>query len=198
MTIYLREHPQSNYQARTRLNAEKSDLTIAFTVDQYTAGEILTRKLATVEKYGHINLNDTTPIQAARHIKYMVENKLRDKPFDVLNIAGNGAYTMRKHGWTQEQVNKYVFETLHILRDQLAIMPSKGVRSGGQTGVDIAAAVACQALGVDAVITFPRGYRQRTAESVDITQSIDEVITSVDKMAKTLMDSLPPVVPAII
>lgn len=186
MPVYLREHQQPGYMGRTKFNAVSSDLTIAFTVDQFTAGEIQTRKMATELRYMHINLKTTSPTCAARDIHNRIANQFSKEPCNIINIAGNGIYTLVRHGWAQDQVNQYLFDTFSELESKWDSMPVKGFRSGGQTGVDIAAAVMAYALGVDAVVTFPRSYRQRGVDGQDFTQTQEDVMLKVVTMSKQL------------
>lgn len=189
MTIYLREHHERGYQGRTRFNAGNADLTIAFTVDAATAGERMTRKAATEAKYGHIDLNTASPTCAARAIQYLTQSKVQERlcrPCEILNIAGNGLHTLTRRGWTQEQVNQYLYDTFIELRDKWGCMPTKGLRSGGQTGVDIAAAVVAQAIGLDAVITFPPYYLQRDCVGRDFTQTKNAILQEIAAMATRL------------
>lgn len=189
MAVYLKEHHQSNYQGRTKFNANMSDITIAFTVDKFTAGEVLTRKAATDAKYGHIDLNTTSPTCAARAIQYLIQSKVEGhlcRPCEILNVAGNGIQTLGRHGWTQDQVNQYLYDVFVELRDKWGMLPTKGFRSGGQTGVDIAAAVMAEAVGVDAVITFPKGYRQRGLDAQDFYGTNEDVMQQIKAMAALL------------
>lgn len=186
MKVYLVEYHERGYQGRTRFNASNADLTIAFTVDATTAGERLTRKAATEAKYGHIDLNTASPTCAARAIHYLVQSKVVGRPCEILNIAGNGLQTLSRHGWTQGQVNQYLYEVFVELRDKWGLLPTKGLRSGGQTGVDIAAAVMADTIGIDAVITFPTGFLQRGADGRDFTQTKEDVRQKIAVMTTLL------------
>lgn len=185
MAVYLKEHSQYSYQPRTKFNADNSDLTIAFTVDQFTAGERLTRKLATEMKYMHINLHTVSPACAARDIHNRIASQFKGA-CNIINIAGNGVYTLTRHKWMQGDANQYLFDTFSVLKDKWGNMPVKGFRSGGQTGVDIAAAVMAYALGADAVITFPKSYRQRGVDGQDFVEKREDVMMKVIAMDKQL------------
>lgn len=186
MGIYLCEHPSSGYKARTELNANESDITIAFTVDENTAGELLTRKCATEEKYGRVDLNTTSPTCAARNIHYLITTKLCGKSLNVINIAGNGIHTLNKHDWTQQQINQYLFKVFTELKEKWNLIPLKGIRSGGQTGVDIAGVVIAYKLGLNAIITFPKGFIQRGTNGKDFEQTKDDVRQSILMMAEEI------------
>ena len=62
--------------------------------------------------------------------------------------------------------------------------------SGGQTGIDISAAVAGPILRIPTEINFPLGYKQRLANGLDIVQTLDEVMLSVESMQKELLEDL--------
>lgn len=170
MTIHLVEHSSTDYPPRTRWNAERADLTIAFTVDSTTPGERLTKRLAG-SKYLHIDLNTTTPAIAASLIG----------TFAIINIAGNDISTLIKHGWTQQRVNQFLYD---IFKQCPA--PTRGFLSGGQTGVDIAAAVIAQRLGLNALITFPNGYKQRNQSGIDFTNTETAIREQITSMANDL------------
>lgn len=74
------------------------------------------------------------------------------------------------------------------------ILPSS-FRSGGQAGVDIACAVACHELGLDATILFPAGCRQRNeAEAeVEVYHSRDEMMQLIaEQAAQARQESITP------
>lgn len=183
MGIWVQEHDDPGYRGRTLFNAQRADLTIAFTVDASTHGEQLTRQAATEARYGHIDLNVSSPSCAAHDIHTMIATKLEGLPFNILNIAGNGLQTLSRHGWTQCKINQYIFDTFVELRDMWNTLPAKGLRSGGQTGVDMAAAVMAKELNLDAVIMMPRGFRQRGADGTDILQTRDDVLRKIAAMS---------------
>ena len=166
-TLDIREHTSVHYGPRTYHNAHVADLTAAFAVDFTTAGERLTHKAAS-GKYVAIDIVRLQPKEAAQ----LVLREALRLGAHVLNVAGNGIYTLQARGWTQERINAYVADTLAAAHDALR---SHGDReagltrivSGGQTGVDLAGLVAAHRLGIDAVATLPKGFVQRGADMVD-------------------------------
>ena len=166
-TLDIREHTSVHYAPRTYHNAHVADLTAAFAVDFTTAGERLTHKAA-AGKYVAIDIVRLQPKEAAQ----LVLREALRLGAHVLNVAGNGIYTLQARGWTQERINAYVADTLAAAHDALR---SSGDReagltrivSGGQTGVDLAGLVAAHRLGIDAVATLPKGFVQRGADMVD-------------------------------
>lgn len=101
-----------------------------------------------------------TPLEAAR----LLYKALRFHNAKTLNIAGNGIYTLQE-SCAQEALNQWLFDVISIVHRH---WPLAAVRSGGQTGVDLAGLVAAYALGVWRVISLlPRGYVQRGADKVD-------------------------------
>jgi hypothetical protein len=152
------EHSSSKYTPRTYHNAKTADLTAAFAVDFTTAGEKCTHKAAG-DAYVALPLTQDW-LESARWL-YIATKSLKEP---VLNIAGNGIYTLAKHGWTQEQVNQYVYD---VLKKVHAYRHFKTIISGGQTGVDIAGIVAAVALGIPAEAMLPKGFIQRYEDKVD-------------------------------
>lgn len=174
------EHKSYSYAPRTWQNAAEGDVTAAFAVDFNTAGEKLTKKAAG-NKLVSIKLIDDGLLFCARQLF----SAMRKVDAKVLNVAGNGIYTMSKHGWSQERVNQYVYDTLKLIHTHL---PIQKIISGGQTGADIAGAVAAVALNIPATITLPKGFRQRFEDGIDICQTkadiLSQIVTGVEALAK--------------
>ena len=178
--LTVQEHTSSSYAPRTYANALNADLTVAFAVDFTTAGERLTHKAAQA-RYHAIPLAGE-PIVAARSLY----RAMRLHNARTLNIAGNGIYTLSQVGsWSQESVNQWVFA---VLQKVAAHWPLTHVRSGGQTGVDIAGVAAAHALGLDALALLPRGYRQRHTDKRDREHSQAEIHAQIEHYAKQLVD----------
>ena len=175
----LQEHKSDSYGPRTYLNASFSDVTIAFAVNFNTAGEILTEKAAKGRIIQIPLVKGISSKQAARSIF----SEMRKQGWRTVNIAGNGMYTLRPEGITQEHLNQAVYETLSYVHHYLGITR---LRSGGQTGADLAGAVAGLVLGIPSIITYPKGYRQRTADGNDIIQSRDEAMDTIKRYAENI------------
>ena len=168
--LTLTQHASSGYKPRTLHNAASATLTVAFALDFNTAGERLTKKAAMsagTHRYVAIPLN-TDPLEASRMVYRamldLIRCELVHDRIMVLNIAGNGIYSLSEHGWTQDRVNQYVYQVLTKVNEHLNI---HRIVSGGQTGADIAGLVAAVAMGVDAVGTLPKGFLQRGIDGVD-------------------------------
>lgn len=158
----IREHCGAGYAARTRFNAVSADLTVAFAADFCTAGEKLTRKAAG-ERYLAISL-DMPCIDASR----LLYRALRHWGVDILNVAGNGIATLVRHGWSQDSADEHVFDVLATVYHH---WPLRRIITGGQTGIDLAGAIAAVALGIDVAITMPPGFLQRHEDGVDRVHS---------------------------
>lgn len=156
--ITITSLPGKGYGARTRHNAERADLTVAFAIDYQTTGEQATRKFAG-EKYLSIPFG-FKPIDAAKKLL----NVMSDRNVSILNIAGHGLHTLGRHGKTQSDTNKWLFEVLRFAHDR---RPIQKIVSGGQTGIDTAAAVAGVALGIEVDISYPDGFLRRGADGKD-------------------------------
>lgn len=167
MGIIIREHKSPSYAPRTWANAAEADVTIALAVDYTTAGERLTHKAAGDKKYLKLPLSYYWLENARTLFKRIPKHSLI-----TLNIAGNGIYTLAKHGWTQEEVNVQIWcmiEQVHQFR------PIGKIISGGQTGVDLAGGYAGWKLGIDTVLTLPKGFKQRHEDGIDRDHTEDEI-----------------------
>lgn len=156
--ISIASLPGKGYGARTRHNAERANLTVAFAIDYQTTGEQATRKFAG-EKYLAIPFG-FKPIDAAKKLLAgMTEHNA-----SVLNIAGHGLHTLNRHGKTQGDTNKWMHEVLRFAHDR---RPIQKIVSGGQTGVDTAAAVAGVALRIPVDLAYPDGFLRRGVDGKD-------------------------------
>lgn len=182
----VREHKSPKYQQRTELNASSADLTIACAEDYESSGERLTRRLAEArgkERYLKLPLS-MKPIEAAR----LLWRRCKDLNVRTLNIAGNGIYTLKKYGWTDDSVNEWMYQMFKFVSQHhdfdLFI-------SGGQTGADFAGGVAAEALGIDAVMTFPKGFKQRTLTVYELIQTEGDVLRTLALQLQVLRENHP-------
>ena len=160
----------SNYQHRTFLNIELSEVTLVFAIDTTTAGEKCTKNYANicekpiftfvVNENGKLDISNKPEIDKAL-------NHIRDNKLSIVNIAGNGIYTFAKYGITQQRINELVYNLLKYLIDNGCEI--KKVRSGGQTGADESGLVAGDKLGIETISFCPKGWRFRTANGKDIS-----------------------------
>jgi len=171
MALVIREHKSSSYGPRTYANANDADVTIALAVDYSTAGERLTHKAAG-GRYLKLDIFNTSVIDCAR----LLWKRLQTAEGSVINVAGNGIYTLAKHGWTQEITNGLVYHMLDLVHEH---HPITKIISGGQTGVDLAGGYAGWKLGIDTVMTLPKGFKQRGADGVDREHTEDEICKQV-------------------
>lgn len=166
--VTVQEHKSDSYAPRTYFNATSGDVTVAFAVDLSTAGEKLTHKAAGEKYIGFLLEESTDSLEVARQLfKFM-----RHKQAKTLNIAGNGIYTLSKHGCDQHHINQFVLDVVSKVHEH---WPIEKIYTGGQTGVDLAGAVVAQYLGIEALITLPKGYKQRFENSQDITQTREDI-----------------------
>lgn len=181
--IRIIENKSSSYAPRTYANAQAALITAAFAVDYYTAGEKLTMKAAgtrfiklplEVEK-----LRSDPESQAEMLLKRVISMRVRKNELTI-NIAGNGIYTLARHGWSQAMINDHITTVLAIVHEQFGI---KHIYCGGQTGADIAGAVAARRLGIDATVHMPRGLKQRTETGEDIQVEPKALAREIDMMA---------------
>ena len=166
VTLEVDQHASAGYPPRTRENASKAALTAAFAIDFDTHGERLTRKAAGA-RYVAVSL-ESAPIEAAR-VLYAALRRLQAA---TLNVAGNSLSTLISHGWTQARADRFVFEVLSLCTKH---WPLESIRSGGQTGIDLAGVTAACALGIPAIALLPKGFMQRGADNKDFTQDAQSV-----------------------
>lgn len=169
MMIELLEHTSSSYAPRTWYNAAQG-VTLAFAVDFTTAGEKLTTKAAT--KNGIVHVDALTGAGELHRGAQRLYKKLRDDDCRVLNVAGNGIYTFTKHGWTQPLVNammSYMIETVH------QYWRIDKIVSGGQSGADLAGLITADRLGIPSTGMWPKGYKMRFEDGVDILHTQEQV-----------------------
>lgn len=163
MTLTIKEHKSSSYAPRTYYNASQG-CTIAIAVDFSTAGEKLTHKAAG-ERIVQIPFT-MDYVEAARKLYSLL------KKYDchVVNVAGNGIYTLSKYAVDQHSANVYVYSILSLVHKHWTI---EKVVSGGQTGIDTAGLVAACVLDIDCEGTWPKGYKMRFEDKQDVEKGHD-------------------------
>lgn len=184
MSLIVREHKSAYYGPRTYQNASESDVTIALAVDYSTAGERLTHKAAG-DKYLKLPFNALDDIQLARLLYKRLASIGKDAP--IVNVAGNGIYTLSKHGITQEYINQCVYNILSKVNEH---WPLGKIISGGQTGVDLAGGVAGEALGIDVAMTLPKGFIMRHEDKVDVEHTEEQVVGMVEMYSQMLSKNI--------
>lgn len=168
--IEILEHSSKSYAPRTWANAANSDVTIALAVDYTTAGERLTHKAA-VGKYLQLPLKDEWTTNARKLYRHMHRTDIR-----TINVAGNGIYTLDKHGWSQSDINEYIYLILEMIEKWIG---NTKIISGGQTGADIAGAWAGHKLGIPVCVTLPKGLIQRHEDGVDREHTYEEIMKQI-------------------
>lgn len=177
--VIIQEHKSEKYTPRTYFNATSGDVTLALAVDMTTAGEKLTHKAAGEKYIGFLLDENTQAIDVARGLyKFMKQRNAK-----TINIAGNGIYTLSKHGCDQAHINSFLCDVIEKVHQY---WPIQKIFTGGQTGVDLAGAVVAQYLGIDALITLPKGYIQRFEDKVDVVQTKEQVEQQINHWVKSL------------
>ena len=177
--IEIKESSESGYKPRTLYNAQHSDITIAFAVDFTTAGEQLTKRAAG-SKYFPVSLMTDDP----EKIAHLINHRVLLSDSIVINVAGNGVYTLKDHGISQKEANLYVYS---VLKQLYALFPNISlIRSGGQTGIDISGLVAGFALGIPVEGLLPKGFVQRHADGKDVTQSKEDIESQIKSGALSI------------
>lgn len=171
MTLICIEHKSESYAPRTYHNASQG-VTLAIATDFTTAGEKLTHKAASgkIVQIDYFNtLDKLYPARATYSL-------LKKHNCHVLNIAGNGIYTLAKKGVTQEDTNQYVFDIVSLVHHH---WPIERIVSGGQTGMDLEGLVAGVALGIETVGTWPKGFKMRFEDGKDVNMKEEQIMEMV-------------------
>ena len=175
--LSVNESTSSNYKDRTKLNVESSDVTIGLAADYTTLGEKLTQREAG-SKYVKHEGNDSSFVDN-------IVSKLEESKGSTINVTGNGIYTWKEHGKDQDTLNRQMFDVLKQVKERYPNFT--GIVTGGQTGSDIAGAVAAKALGLDVTVNMPKGFKQRDIDGVDFTQTQEDVNTYIESAASELL-----------
>jgi hypothetical protein len=170
--LLIKQDKSDKYSPRTYYNAKHGDITVAFAVDLDTYGEKLTHKAAGDKYIGFLLTDDSLTIDIARQLY----KKLKANNAKTLNIAGNGIYTLKKHGCGQVFINQFTYE---IISQVHKFYPLERIYTGGQTGVDIAGAIAGYTLNIPTEVTLPFGYKQRFENGKDINQTEHDILTQI-------------------
>lgn len=168
--IEILEHSSSSYAPRTWANAANADVTIALAVDYTTAGEKLTHKAAG-GKYLKLD-----PYKDKEYNAQLLDEWLYAIDGKVINVAGNGIYTLIKKKVTQAKVNKYLFDVLSIVHKS---QPISLIISGGQKVVDITGGWAAVKLGIPCRLTLPKGFLQRHEDGKDVCHTREEILAQI-------------------
>jgi len=175
--ISLIQHENTSYSERTKLNAKLSDFTIAFGVDFTTNGEILTKKVAGKDKYFAWNIKNDPLEEWTRFW-----NVIYEKDFGIVNIAGNGIYTLDKYNIIQDYINNLIYTVLTKLSNSYTFK----LKSGGQTGADMAAVIAGYKLGIETEVLFPKGFKRRNKEGKDYNSTSQQIFNEIYEKSEKL------------
>lgn len=165
------------YQKRTLENAQADDVdfTLAFAVDFNTYGEKATARAAgdsliavdlPLKKSGGLDISQKAVGRVVDQIVECLPEEYLNGQSCGVNIAGNGIYTLKKHGVVQEDMDRFMCAVGRTLKERGVMFSS--VRSGGQTGVDEAGAAMGKALGIDTTVHAPNDWAFRGENGKDI------------------------------
>ncbi|MCA8197326.1 putative molybdenum carrier protein [Burkholderia vietnamiensis] len=179
------ETASESYVQRTRFNASQTDATIAFAINPNTPGERLTRREAGASRYLHVQLDlQRDPVEVARAIHAHIGERLRASS---VNVAGHSVHTLARYGIAQADLDAWIYA---VFRSVAAAYPIGSIRTGGQTGVDMAGAVAGVALGIDVTVVMPRQFIQRGADGIDRPHTQGDIREHIEQQVQAL-SSLP-------
>ena len=168
--LEILESNDSGYRTRTIMNAS-ADITLAFAIYFNSAGEKLTKKSVLEQGKKYLAI-DAWNLEVTEHRVNKIVSVLNSINAKTMNIAGNGAYTLKKHV-PQDTADDFVYNLLKsVFEDNRLIVKPELIRSGGQSGFDESGIKAAIKLGVPALIVAPKGFKYRTAEGMDITDEV--------------------------
>jgi hypothetical protein len=178
--LVVSESSASDWPTRTKRNVDAADVTIAMAHDYSTGGERLTKRLAESRGYSRF-------IEFAGSIDNFAKNivaGLTNTRGTSINVAGNGIYTWKLGGKTQEQVNQMMFDTLSRVKEMYPNL--RTIITGGQTGSDIAGAIAGRALGLNVDVHMPKGFLQKNADGKTVSNTKEGITKYIEEAAKAL------------
>tara|TARA_Y100000593_G_C4320160_1_gene343371 strand:+ start:6278 stop:6862 length:585 start_codon:yes stop_codon:yes gene_type:complete len=191
MTIELLQHDIFGYKARTIENAKKADHTILFCANKASSGSKLTKQFSSRYTMIDVDMDAINKPNYMNHVRLKAAMKIvreiRDIESPKLNIAGNTMFTFYLHHIRQEDVNQFIYDVLRIV---MTYVPIEEIRSGGQTGADVAGLVAAYKLGIPAIGLYPAEYMIRTFEGEDVYSSADEQMWYIENWAEELENNV--------
>lgn len=159
--VRIEQDAVTGYASRTVTNAREADFTVAFGVDAGSRGSRLTKRAAG-DGFFWIDITSDA-LESARKLYVL----LRRHKAKHLNVAGNSLHTVcriSRNPISQPDFNLYVHAVLSPIHTHHGLTM---IRSGGQTGADLAGSVAGYALGIPVTVFMPKGYRQRDSRGRD-------------------------------
>ena len=173
-----------SYPRRTERNAAAAPVTLSYAADHATPGE---RKTASaVKAAGGVLVSDEG--QSNEQVAARLVESLKATSATSLNVSGNAMPAWKKAGISQDTVNQNVYDILKIVKTQYPQLST--IVSGGQTGTDIAGSVAAAALGLNADVHMPDGYRQRDENDKDVRNTPQDIENYIQKQALALNPNL--------
>ena len=142
-------------------NVNEADITFGLGTSFETRDEAISKEKAKGKWYGvgignfkskKITQKDITPSQES--IDNIVAN-LKAIGGDKINIVGNDLAVLENAGYTQDTIDKYVY---NILKEVNKAYPIKSILTTGQTGVSEAAVKAAKRLGIPTKIRTFNNY----------------------------------------
>lgn len=178
--LKIREDSSEKYNKRTYYNAKSADLTLALAVDFSTLGEKCTKNAAGDKYIGFLLNQEANTLDIARGLY----KKLKSLNAKKLNIAGNGIYTLHKHNCDQHDINDFVYDIIKKVHEH---WPLEKIYTGGQTGLDLAGAVAGYLLEIPTEVTLPKGYKQRFEDKIDVNGTEETVFKQIEEGAVKIL-----------
>ena len=195
----------AGYPARTVRNASESDVTISVARDRDTRGEVLTRNAVArakkrIVEVPHSSETFDADVESIVQALNEVSESVGGRPI-VINTAGNALNSLQT---TQDAADDYALRILDsILDSPNRRFEVERIRSGGQTGYDIAFIKAALARDIPAKIHAARGrktggFMLRRETGTDAELAIEDYLVelgidqqSVDRLVERVRAAVP-------
>ena len=175
-TLSVVQMSSPSYPQRTEHNAKRGDVTASLAIDQTQRGET-GDKLVAWEKD-----------QKLEDFADSVTAKLQERNGTTLNVTGNDIDVWKAKGVDQTKLNEDMLRVLSRVKENHPTL--ERVVTGGQSGSDIAAAIAARALGISVEVNMPRGFIQRVGGKT-VNRSQASVENYIEIEAKKLTTEAP-------
>ena len=171
-SLIIKDMPSSNYRDRTIYNCQSAAVTLAIAVDFSTAGEVLTKRLASPRYYAvpYEDLKSKSTLN--NFVAFLETQRMFTRS---LHVAGNGIGRFVKvyGSGFQPTLDRNVYVFLKHVHERF---PLNKIYAGGQSGVDEAGVKAGLRLGLHVEATLPRGYRMRGEDNLDRSPGLASAI----------------------
>lgn len=148
-------------------NISKSDIVLGLGTDFTTKDEkFIENTAAFFNKWHGVKIgskkNISKDFKPSKDAIDMIVKNMANIGGSVVNVIGNDISVLEKNGYTQADIDKYIY---NILSEIVKQYPITELRSNGQTGIAEASIKAAKRLGIPVMIVAYKNYQLRTPAS---------------------------------